>query len=182
MKNLRLNSARGCLLSVSLMIEGEGEDDSTWPSIWRPQQSGSRPLALALGASELPIEIFDVFGRVTRCSLACDRIATVQEKVDLSASLQELKQLSMSLSHHQIHEPESEEMRSFTTGERHTKAICRFLELCPELEYLQLHWYNLRRANLTDALSEEQRFFDRIAESCRFPSLKRCISRTCSIP
>jgi hypothetical protein len=106
--------------------------------------------------------------------LACDRMATVLEKVDLIASLQGVKQLSMSLSHHHVHEPESVEMRFFATGERNTNAIGQILGLCPQLEDLQLHWYNLRVANLTDTLLEEQRFFDRIAESCRFPSSKRC--------
>lgn len=175
MKNLRLNSASGGLRSVSLVVEGAGPGSrNRWQSIWEAAAECFQTAALALGASGLPIDGFDVFGRVARCSLACDRLASVLEKVDLTASLQGVKQLSVSLSHHRVHEPESEEMRSLATGERNTTAIDQLLGLCPQLEDLQLHWYNLRTGNLTDALLEEQRFFDRIADSCRFPSLERC--------
>lgn len=69
---------------------------------------------------------------------------------------------------------ESEEMQALTTGERNTRAICKFIQHCPVLEDLQLHWYTLRTTNLTNAISEEELFFDRVAQSCQFPFLKRC--------
>lgn len=133
----------------------------------------------ALSASELPIESLDVFSGVTSRSLAIDRLATIRE-LNLSASLRRLKWLSMSLSHHMVYplqrreSEESEEMQALTTGERNTRAICKFLQHCPVLEDLQPHWYRLPMISLTNAISEEELFFDRVAQSCRFPFLKRC--------
>ena len=65
-------------------------------------------------------------------------------------------------------------MSSLATGQRNTNAFCQFLQLCPNLEALQLHWYGTYRPwDLTQALVEEKRFFDRVADFCRFPSLER---------
>ncbi|KFY68855.1 hypothetical protein V496_00745 [Pseudogymnoascus sp. VKM F-4515 (FW-2607)] len=189
MKNLRLGLAGGCLPSVSLVIEDgvkyEGhrltKDSSNWKSVWETAGECFVATMQALSASELPIESLDVFSSVTCCSLSLDRLATIGE-LNLSASLQQLKQLSMSLSHHMVYQlgrkesEESEEMQALATGERHTIAVCKFLQHCsPVLENLHLHWYRLRTINLSNAISEEQHFFDRVAQSCRFPFLKRCI-------
>lgn len=181
MKNLRLGVAGGCLLSLSLTIKDGVKyngnsvirDGSDWRSVWKTAAKCFETTMQALSASELPIESLDIFSGVICCSLAFDRLATILE-LDLSASLQRLKRLSMSLSHHVAQKPESEEMQALTTGERHTNAICTFLQHCPVLEDLHLHWYQLHTPNMTDALSEEHRFFDRVAQSCRIPSLKRC--------
>ncbi|KFX98829.1 hypothetical protein V490_02088 [Pseudogymnoascus sp. VKM F-3557] len=188
MRNLRLGLAGGCLLSLSLVIEDgvkyEGfrliNDSSIWKSVWETAGECFEATMQALSASELPVKSLDVFSGVTCCSLSLDRLATIGE-LDLSAPLRRLKWLSMSLSHHMVYNlrrrgsEESEEMQALTTGERNTRAICKFLQLCPDLEDLQLHWYRLRTTNLTNAISEENLFFDRVAESCRFPFLKRCI-------
>jgi hypothetical protein len=56
----------------------------------------------ALSAGKLPIESLDVFSGVTCCSLSLDRLVTIQE-LDLYTSLQRLKRLSMSLSHHMVY-------------------------------------------------------------------------------
>lgn len=187
MKNLRLGLAGGCLPSVSLVIKDgvkfQGDrlthSSSTWQSVWETAAECFEASMRALSASELPIESLDVFSSVTCCSLAIDRLATIRE-LNLSASLRGLKRLSISLSHHMVYHPrrmeseESEEMQALTTGERNTRAICKFLQHCPVLEDLQLHWYSLRTINLTNAISEEELFFDRVAQSCRFPFLKRC--------
>ncbi|KFZ23875.1 hypothetical protein V502_01636 [Pseudogymnoascus sp. VKM F-4520 (FW-2644)] len=170
MKDLGLNVAGGCLQSMSLTFK-DGED-SSWESVWMTAAKCFKHTMLALHGNQLPIKSLDVFIGVTRCSLSIDQLATILE-LNLSASLQRLKCLSMSLSHHVADGPEGEEMRALATGERHTNALCKFLQYCPVLEDLQLHWYNLRVSNLTDALTEEQRFFDRVAQSCQFPFLKR---------
>ncbi|KAF8852666.1 hypothetical protein BDZ45DRAFT_807246 [Acephala macrosclerotiorum] len=94
----------------------------------------------------------------------------------LTNSLRGLKQLSMSLAYHETREPKSEHMQSLAFGQTNTRAVCQFLGLRPTLQDLQLHWYGTYSAypdeELTDALSEKS-FFDRIAQSCRFPSLDR---------
>ncbi|KFY69308.1 hypothetical protein V496_00352 [Pseudogymnoascus sp. VKM F-4515 (FW-2607)] len=187
MKNLRLGLAGCCLPSLSLVI-ADGvkfedysfiEDSSSWQSVWETAAECFEASMRALSVSEIPIESLDVFSGVTCCSLSLDRLATIQD-LNLSASLQRLKRLSMSLSHHMVYDlenresEESEEMQALTTGERNTRAICKFLQHCPVLEDLQLHWYTLRTTNLTNAISEEELFFDRVAQSCQFPFLKRC--------
>lgn len=185
MANLRRNSHLRCLLSVSLVIEAGVEyGRRSWhgpvygpdmePNVWEAAAELFEATVIALGASKLRIRTFDVFGQVTHCSLAIDQIAMVLAKVDLSASFQILRRLSISLSHPRTEGPEREGRWSLTIGERNTKAICKFLGLCPKLEELQLHWYRVASvANPTAASIEEQQFFDRVAESCQFPSLKR---------
>ncbi|KFY32971.1 hypothetical protein V495_08553 [Pseudogymnoascus sp. VKM F-4514 (FW-929)] len=187
MKNLRLGLAGGCLPSLSLVIEDGVEydgkslakDSNSWKSVWETAGECFEATMQALSASELPVESLDVFSGVTCCSLSLDRLVTIQE-LNLSASLQRLKRLSMSLSHHMVcklgyRSEESEEMQALTSGERYTMAICKFLQNCsPVLENLSLHWYKLRTINLSNAISEEVNFFDRVAQWCQFPLLKRC--------
>ncbi|CZR69080.1 uncharacterized protein PAC_18981 [Phialocephala subalpina] len=176
-----LNSARGCLPTIALVIEGAGEDGPNRPRIWDAAASCFNITMLALGSSKLPIEALDIFGSVRCCSLACDQVAAMLAKIDISIlteSLRGLKQLYMSLAYHERREPESEYTKSLAFGQANTSAICRFLELCPALRDLQLHWYNTYGSHsedaLTDPLKEEKSFFDRIARSGRFPSLHRC--------
>lgn len=188
MKNLRLVLAGGCLPSVSLVIK-DGvkfeenrlvKGSSKWISVWETAGDCFEATMHALSASELPVESLDVFSGVSCCSLSLDRLATIQE-LNLSTSLERLKRLSMSLSHHMVYklgsklDEESEEMKALTTGERHTMAICKFLKHCsPVLENLHLHWYRFRQMDLSNAMFEEQYFFDRVVQSCRFPFVKRC--------
>lgn len=181
MKNLRLGLVGGRLPSLSLVIENGvkykwqrlAEDSSSWKSVWEAAGECFEATMQALSSSELPIESLDVFSGVTCCSLSLDRLAIIRD-LNLSASLRRLKRLSISLSQHVVNGDESEEMQALTTGERHTEAICEFLQHCsPVLEDLHLHRYKLRTINLSNAISEEKQFFDRIAQSCRFPFLKR---------
>lgn len=172
MTNLRLNSARGCLRSVSLVVESGGNDEHDVKP-WEAASNCFHIAALALEASRLPIEGFDVFGRVRRCSLACNRMAAVLDEFDLMSSLKSVKQLSVSMSG-QVEREGSEEEQTVAAGRRDVDAIVQFLGLCPELEDLQLHWYKLHLSNSIHGLIVEQRFFDRVVECCRFPSLKRC--------
>jgi hypothetical protein len=112
------------------MVKGS----SKWTSVWETAGDCFEATMHALSASELPIESLEVFSGVTCCSLSLDRLAAIQE-LNLSTSLQRLKRLSMSLSHHMVYklgrklDEESEEMQALTTGERHTMAICKFLNI-----------------------------------------------------
>lgn len=97
------------------------------------------------------------------------------EKVDLSDSLRPLKQLSISLS---VHDTAPLRKKSLAFGQKHVSSISRFLQLCPNLKALQLHWYwTLAPVYLSRAMTEETYFFDHIAESCQFPSLERLTLR-----
>lgn len=181
MKNLRLGLVGGRLPSVSLVIE-DGvkyqwqrlvKDSSSWKSVWETAWECFEATMQALSASELPIESLDAFSGVTCCSLSLDRLAMIRD-LNLPASLRRLKRLSINLSQHVVNDEESEEMQALTNGERHTEAICEFLQHCSSvLEGLHLHWYKLRTINLSNAISEEKQFFDRVAQPCRFPFLKR---------
>ncbi|KAF8852746.1 hypothetical protein BDZ45DRAFT_729992 [Acephala macrosclerotiorum] len=170
------NSKRGCLLFITLAVEGAGTDDRNRPSIWDAAATCFEMTVLALGSSKLPIENLDVFGSVTCCSLACDQVAAVLTKANLADSFRGLKRLSLSLSHHEVRQPESEYMQSPAFGRANAEAICQFLQLCPRLTDLQLHWYRTyhrQGKTWSAALSDEMHFFDRITESCRFPCLER---------
>lgn len=182
MKNLRLGLVGGRLPSVSLAIE-DGvkyqwqrlvKDSSSWKSVWETAWECFEATIQALSTSELPIEFLDAFNGVTCCSLSLDRLAMIRD-LNLPASLRRLKRLSINLSQHVVNEEEAEEMQAFTTGERNTEAICEFLQHCSSvLEDLHLHWYKLRTINLSNSISEEKQFFDRVAQPCRFPFHKRC--------
>jgi hypothetical protein len=90
---------------------------------------------------KLPIETPDIFGSVRYCSLACDQVAVMLAKVDISIlinSLRGLKQLAISLSFHETHKPENEYRQSLAFGQANTKAVCQFLELCPGLDDFEL--------------------------------------------
>ncbi|TVY93980.1 hypothetical protein LAWI1_G000679 [Lachnellula willkommii] len=144
-------------------------------NIWGAAKWCFQTAFLALASSKLSMETLDIFGFVTFCSLACGEIATMLEKVDLSDSLRRLKQLSISLS---IHDMAPQRKNSFAFGQQHVNAICQFLQLSPNLEALQLHWYWTRAPEyLSQAMSEENYFFDHITESCQFPSLERLTLR-----
>ncbi|KFY50679.1 hypothetical protein V495_00116 [Pseudogymnoascus sp. VKM F-4514 (FW-929)] len=180
MEDLGLNVAGGCLQSMSITVNNE---DRTTGSDWEAAAKCFEHTMLALHANQLPIKSLDVFWGVKRCRLSIDQLPTILE-LNLSASLQHLKCLSMSLSHHVAYEPgrsrvptsepKGKEMRALATGKRNTDALCKFLQCCPVLEDLQFHWYKLYLSKLSHASNEEQRFFNRVAKSCQFPFLKRC--------
>ncbi|KFY09063.1 hypothetical protein V492_05653 [Pseudogymnoascus sp. VKM F-4246] len=181
MKDLGVNGTSGCLQSVSITMEDQNKGSSGY--VWMNAAKCFEHTMQALHGSQLPIKSLDVFFGATRCSLSIDQLPTILE-LDLSASLQQLKCLSMSLSHHEAYkpsnsyisprEPEGKEMRAHASGRRHTDALCKFLQRCPVLEDLQLHWYRLYAFQLSRASNEEQRFFNRVVQSCQFPFLKRC--------
>jgi hypothetical protein len=61
--------------------------------IWDAAAKLLRATALSLGESKLPIEALDVYYKTQRCSLACGKIVTVIDRVDLSAPLKAVKML-----------------------------------------------------------------------------------------
>jgi hypothetical protein len=127
---------------------------------------------LALAESALPIEILDVFGSVDRCSLACDQIGQVLDTLEVSRALGKLKSLSLSLSHHMVEKYSGS--RLHTAARSHTNDIARLLELCQQVQKLELHWYNLRRINLDEAEMEERRFFAHAVQLAQFSQLRHC--------
>jgi hypothetical protein len=181
--NLRLNSASGGLQSLVLCVEGQDmignfvtcEKIREWKPVWQTAALTFEISFRALAASALPVEELDIFHSVIRCSLACDKIAPILDRIDLSKSLEKLKSLSLSLSLPLLEPPESESLESAKT---HSNSIGRLLKLCPQLERLELHWYRIIPRvgpyKLNEAQIEEQRFFAHVVELGSFSQLRSC--------
>ncbi|KAE8381548.1 hypothetical protein BDV26DRAFT_289397 [Aspergillus bertholletiae] len=172
--NLRTNSRHGHLESLTLTIDSEDHAETPWRSIWEAAAKLFRVSMAALGTSKLHVKTLDIFCSIDRCSLACGEIAKVLKRVDMSESLKNIKSLSLSLSHQQTNRQQNSRMLPVAVGRSNTQAITCLLNMCPKLESLHLHWYNLDLLNLTEAQKEEQRFFNRISDSCPIVRLKHC--------
>ena len=174
--NLRLNSGRGALKSVVLQVQGEDDNGSTipfekirdyrstWKAVWETAAQTFELTSCALAESALSIQKLDVFGSVARCSLACDKIGNR----DLSKSLEKLKSLTLSLSHSLAEDPQGDAILK-----AHADKITQLLHLCPQLENLELHWYNLRYYKENDD-PEEQQFFTHVVKGAQLSQLQRC--------
>lgn len=180
--NLRLNPAHAGLQSTTLLVQVQAEDGNSelvsiekvrdWRQVWHTATQTFQIVSLALAESALPIEILDVFGSVDRCSLACDQIGQVLDTLQVSRALGKLKSLSLSLSHHIVEEDSSSKLHA--AARSHTNDIARLLELCQQVQNLELHWYNLRRINLNEAEMEERQFFTHVVQSTQFSQLRHC--------
>ncbi|KIM92868.1 hypothetical protein OIDMADRAFT_46528 [Oidiodendron maius Zn] len=174
--NLRLNSGCGSLKSVVLKVQGENNNGSTipfekirdyrstWKAVWETAAQTFELTSCALAESALPVQKLDIFGSVTRCSLACDRVGNR----DLSKSLEKLKSLTLSLSHGLAEDPQGDAI-----PKAHADNIAQLLHLCPQLENLELHWYDLRYYKKNED-PEEQQFFTYVVKGAQLSQLQRC--------
>lgn len=190
--NLRHNSVYGGLQAVILTVHGQSivhngsmvfpESFPNWRSVWQTAFRTFEITSQALADSGVSVQKLDIFGSINRCSLACNIIAPTLERVNLSKTLMNLKHLSLSLSHHMVEEVEEVEDSNDETaevglaaGKGYVDDIKRWLERCPQLERLELHWYKLRSHELSEAQIEEQRFFSQIAQlDNHFSKLRNC--------
>ncbi|KAK6823178.1 hypothetical protein RU639_006030 [Aspergillus parasiticus] len=169
--HLRVNTGHGLLESLTLTIETETHPRGPWKSVWEAAAKLFRVTTVALGRSKLHVKEIDIFSSIDHCSLACGEIAKV---LNLFESLKNTKAMSLSLSHQQSKIQEDVQMLPPAIGRGNTQAITCLLNMCPKLESLHLHWYNLGIFNLTQAQKDGQHFFDRIADSCPIGRLKYC--------
>ncbi|KAE8349598.1 hypothetical protein BDV28DRAFT_140955 [Aspergillus coremiiformis] len=176
MRNFSINSGYGGLRSLTLTIEADPDAATNagtpWKRVWDAAAHVFRATALALARSHLAVETLNIFYDVDCCSLPCGEFAKLWRKANLSDSLAHTTTVALSLSHQQSNRQRNRRMPPFKVGRTNTHAITYFLNLCPKLETLQLHWYNLDLLNLTEAQKEEQLFFNRIVDFCRFEGLK----------
>ncbi|TVY85140.1 hypothetical protein LSUE1_G000417 [Lachnellula suecica] len=194
-----LNSTRGCLPSISLVVDGRVKEDRYSPydmAVYMDQQrqapQNERSICETTAQSfndtlqviakhNLPIEDLNIFGNLSGDSLHCDQVTSLLAKADLSTSLQGLKQLSMSLTYYDANDTVHTQQASF--GKTMTQGICQLLQLCHSLKDLKIHWYTtppslFNRNGSRDATqSEEHQLLTRIAESCQFSSLERLTLR-----
>jgi len=183
--NLRLNSTSGGLQSLVLRVEGQDmignfvtcENIRDWKLAWQTAALTFEITSRALAASALPVEQLDIFHSVNRCSLPCDKVAPILDSIDLSKPLEKLKSLSLSLSL-PVTEDGASGSESLASAKRHANAIGQFLKLCPQLEKLELHWYQIVPRigvpSLNEARIEEQRFFTHVVELGSFTQLRSC--------
>lgn len=179
MENMRNQAPHGCLLSLSLSLNGI---EHATPEENRDAAANLFQVAMsALGSSILPVRSLDTFadfcrhGYYSRCSLACGEITAALSKADFSTSFKQCTKLCLSLSHC-LRDIDQEEWRSplsFDEARRHTRSICDFVNLFSKLEELHLVW-EYEDLEETDAIVEEMHFFNRVAVSCEFPCLKKC--------
>lgn len=172
--HLRINTGHGLLESLTLTINTETNRRGSWKSIWEAAAKLFRVTMVGLGRSKLHVKEIDIYSSIDCCSLACGEIAKVLKRVNMSESLKNIKAISLSLSHQQSKRQEKVQMLPPAIGRGNTQAITCLLNMCPKLESLHLHWYNLDIFSLTQAQKEEQHFFDRIADSCPIGRLKYC--------
>jgi hypothetical protein len=181
--NLRLNPASGGLQSLVLRVEGQDTTGNSvacegireWEPLWQTAALTFEIFLPALAASALPVEELDIFRSVLRCSLGCDKIAPILDRIDLSKSLERLKSLSLSVSLPLLEPPDSESLES---AKRHSNSVGRLLKLCPQLEKLELHWFTIvPRIGLhkyNEAQIEERGFFTHVVELGSFSQLRSC--------
>ena len=131
-----------------------------WRSFWQTASETLEITSQALAESGVSFQKLDIFGSIKRCSLACNKIAPLVERVELSKTLINLKHLSLTLSHHlgeEVKSPNDETPEiDLAAGQGYVNDIKRLLEPCPHLESLELHWYNLRRHEISGTQMEEQ--------------------------
>jgi hypothetical protein len=174
--NLRANSTCGCLQTIVLLVQGRDDNGiipcekiPDWKQVWLIAARTFEVLCHALAESELPVtQKLDIFDSVFRCSLACDQITPILDSMDLSKPLKRLKCLSLSLSNHA-----TEDLKDKSLGKSYAEAISEILELCPQLESLDLHWYNLY-LKMNDAHMKERRFFSHVIQSKQLSQLRYC--------
>lgn len=180
--NLRLNTAHAGLQSTTLLVQAQVENGNgelvsvkkicDWRKVWQTTAQTFRIILRALADSALPIEKLDVFGSVSWCSLACDQIGWVLDTMDVSRPLEKLKSLSLSLSHHIVEEDSGDRLHA--AGQRHANDIAQLLQLCQQLQKLELHWYNLHIIKLDEAEMEERQFFTHVVQLAPFTQLRHC--------
>lgn len=131
--------------------------------------------------AELPVKRLSIFGDTENCSLEFDQLASYPQQDLPSISLATVENLSLSLSH----------SVEFTTNDEatdpaspmptiHVHRLEKFLQLCPRLEKLDLHFFKIwsrTEEAQSDMLVQERHFLDHIADSMTFPNLKSCTLR-----
>jgi len=128
----------------------------------------------AIVASKLAVCGLDILTTVHSCSLALDQVMAMLQLVQRCQRLKDhMRSLSLSLSH-SLESIASPSGCSTEFSVQRVGALASFLRLFTTgLETLHLHWYNLINKS-TPARDIERRFFNSVADSVSFTSLRRC--------
>ncbi|OQO10793.1 hypothetical protein B0A48_04093 [Cryoendolithus antarcticus] len=169
LSNLRVHSKIGVLRSLILSVQDAvTRDYHDHVAMYSKDQiracaiSTERIVAQALKISALPIESVNFYGSMSRCAMSFSRFQEFQSVLENSTST--LKSLALVLTsdvEHELTEPR------FGISSR----VSGFLAHLPQLQSLDLRWYNARRDDLTGADPVDRLFFTSVA-SLSIPMLK----------
>jgi hypothetical protein len=168
-----------------------------WRFIWKSAAKTYHTAIHALAASKLPVEKVTIFNdrRLQRCSLGCNELGRIDFE-GLAASFASLKSLSVSLSDRVIfksiedverscdpdekrdwgvpdHDRDEEEIRAEMEDEGNFIGLAKLLQLCGQLEDLEIHYYRLNSSLRTAPDLHRERLLQHVAEAKTFPKLKR---------
>jgi hypothetical protein len=170
-----------------------------WRFIWKSATNTYHTAIRALAASKLPIKKLSIFNdrRLQRCSLGCNELGCIDfEDKGLAISLASLKSLSVSLSDRIIfqstkdversydpdevrdrdipdHRRDRDEIQAETDDEGNFIGLAKLLQLCSQLEDLEIHYYRLRLRLRGTPDPHRERVLQRVAEAETLPKLKR---------
>jgi hypothetical protein len=173
---------------------------SSWKLIWQSAAETFHTAIRSLAASSLPIEKLNIFNsrQLQRCSLASNELGSIDfEHKGLAVSLASLKSLSVSFSGKVIYNSKKDAKQSGDPAEKIGKnywggktrpindmkaeaadeinfiGLRKILELCSQLEELELHQYWIGTGLLAPADLHYERLFRLAAEIDVLPHLKR---------
>ena len=187
-QKISLASLRLCVAARSEVTDGERTDrgDSrSWRTVWDTALHTFEVTMDALNSSQLPVtEHLDIFGSLRGCSLGCDAFLAFAPKFVSKHVFGSLKKLTVSLSasHEAIEEQENgaidDESLAHSQSRRSELVLQDIIQvscIMPELEILDLHWFDLGENVATSEVPSEFRN-DSSAISASMP-LKECSLR-----
>ena len=161
--NLRQRSKKRELASLRLRVAAriESQDGTliepdkfrSWSSIWDAALRAFNVTTTALNESQLPIVgHLDIFGSLRGCSLSCDAFSAFADTLAATHVYNSLKRLTVSLSAVYKATMNDDFATAFTDEEAQSESrhlrfvfedILQMLQSMPELQCLDLHWYNI---------------------------------------
>ncbi|KAI1211402.1 uncharacterized protein F4807DRAFT_420288 [Annulohypoxylon truncatum] len=184
--NLKKFSPRGRLASLCLRVIARAQDSDgglrepetfhAWRDIWTTALHIFDVTMLALNESHTSVdEYLDVFGGTIGCSLAYGAFLSLTEKFPSMDSLRSLKKLMLSLSSSHTYPTEQLTNTATTAPEGLCQSILQMSGIMPELESLDLHWYDVG-SNMPPTLVQSTTSLKNNSHS-KFARLKECSLR-----
>lgn len=167
---LQRNLPGGCLpcLSINLQLRVEIYD---WKRTWEVIAGGWQILVRSLATSGLVINEFDAFSKASG-SISLDRVYyPLVPSTVLSPCFSRLRNLDISLSYG-LEDVIDNSNQSLEKSERYCNSFCDFVNLCPALQHLGLHWYILTYDDETAPLMRQQNLLDYIVRQCPLSNLQ----------
>lgn len=189
---LRQHLVEGCLQRLSICLQDNGELRD-WEVAWQIVACGWTVLVRSLTSSDLVINELDVF-TTSFGSISLDKFYPSASLAALAGSFNRLRSLYLSLSHSpdDVIDARLDDTSDGSSGDAfedglenllddskpsveksqsYCNALCDFLNLCPALQHLGLHWYILTYED-TAPLLEQQKLLEYIVRRCAISNLQ----------